>query len=202
MTSAGFAQVTSNSPNNLVWGPPQIWNYDDLPKSTGSKEIASKLRVSDMNIVLETTRMTDVQKRFGGIFGEERGEEWLCLRGGDATDGWVLWLKSGEMDAGTVGSFPWQRVRRAAKFDERCGLLSKADGKVELPIPLNLGMPDAKLFQLLGQPTARHGNTVLYAHEHRGANQHGPFTALNTLACVIRDGRVTTIDVLKVSFTD
>ena len=202
----GFSQVSNNVPTGLVCRPPRLWNYNDLPKSTVSKEIASKLRVSDMSIVLESTTMTDVQKRFGGTFGQEGDAgtslEWLCLRGGDATGGWVLWLKSGEMDAGTVGSFQWQRVRRAAKFDERCGLLAKADGKVELPIPLNLGMQEAKLFQLLGQPTARHGKTILYAHEHRGANQQGPFTALNTLACIIRDGKVAAIDILKVSFGD
>lgn len=206
ITAAGFGQVPNNVPNTTIWKPPQMWNYDDLPKSTISKELASKLRVSDMNIVLETTRMTDVQKRFGGAFGQDGDAgtslEWPCLRGGDATEGWVLWLKSGEMDDGTVGSFQWQRVRRSTKFDERCGLLSKADEKVELPIPLNLGMPEVKLLQLFGQPTARHGNTVLYAHEHRGANQQGPFTTLNTLACIIRDGRVAAIDVLKVSFAD
>src|SRR5262249_45043388 len=152
--------------------------------STVSKELASKLRVSDMSIVLETTRMTDVQKRFGGTFGQEGDAgtslEWLCLRGSNATDGWVLWLKSDEMDAGTVGSFQWQRVRHTAKFDERFGVLPKADANVELPIPLGLGMQEARLFHVLGHPTARHGNTVLYVHEHRGENQRGPFTALNT----------------------
>src|SRR5215469_16849782 len=146
-----------------------------------------------MSIVLETTRMTDVQKRFGGTVGQEGDAgtylEWLCLRGGDATEGWVLRLKSDEMDAGTVGSFQWQRVRHAAKFDERCGVLSKT-GKVELPIPLGLGMQEAKLFHVLGHPTARHGNTVLYVHEHMGEDQQGPFTTLNTLSVVIRDGKV------------
>ena len=150
--------------------------------------------------------MTDVQKRFGGTFGKEGDAgtslEWLCLRGGDPADRWVLWLKSDEMDAGTVGSFQWQRVRRAAKFDERCGLLPKADSRVVLPIPLDLGMTKAKLSHVLGRPTARHGNTVLYVHEHSGKNQQGPFTALNTLSAVMRDGRVATIDVLKVSFAD
>ena len=157
-----------------------------------------------MTVVLEKTEMTDVQKRFGGTFGEEGDAgtslEWLCLRGGDATGRWVLWLKSGEMDDGSVGSFQWRRVNRAAKFDERCGTLPKTDGRVHLPMALDLGMAEAELLQLLGQPTARRGNTLLYVHEHEGANQKGPFTALNTVSIVVREGRVTAIDVLKVTF--
>ena len=157
-----------------------------------------------MTVVLEKTEMTDVQKRFGGTFGEEGDAgtslEWLCLRGGDATGRWVLWLKSGEMDDGSVGSFQRRRVNRAAKFDERCGTLPKTDGRVHLPMALDLGMAEAELLQLLGQPTARRGNTLLYVHEHEGANQKGPFTALNTVSIVVREGRVTAIDVLKVTF--
>lgn len=62
-----------------------------------------------MIVVLEKTDVKEVQKRFGGTLGQEGDAEdsleWLCFRGGDVTGGWVLWLKSGELDAGTVGSF-------------------------------------------------------------------------------------------------
>jgi hypothetical protein len=206
LTGAASGQIADNSTSGLVWKPSRVWQSDALPNATVSKEMASKLRVSDMTVVLEKTDMTDVQKRFGGTFGEEGDAgtslEWLCLRGGDETEQWVLWLKSGEMDDGTVGSFQWRRVNRAAKFDERCGSLPKTDSTVSLPIALNLGMTESKLLQLLGQPTARQGNTLLYVHEHEGAVQNGPFTALNTVSVVVREGRVVAIDVLKVSFAD
>jgi hypothetical protein len=206
MIGAASGQVANNSPDGLVWKPPRVWKSDELPNATVSKEMASKLRLSDMTVVLEKTEMTDVQDRFGGTFGEEGDAgtslEWLCLRGGDATGQWVLWLKSGEMDDGSVGSFQWRRVNRAAKFDERCGRLPKTDGRVHLPIALDLGMAEAELLQLLGQPTARRGNTLLYVHEHDGAAQNGPFTALNTVSVVVRGVRVVAIDVLKVSFAD
>jgi hypothetical protein len=206
VTGAAFGQIANNSTNGLVWKPSRVWTSDALPKATVSKEMASKLRVSDMTVVLEKTDMRDVQKRFGGTLGKEGDAgtsiEWLCLHGGDATGRWVLWLMSGEMDNGTAGSFQWRRVNRMEKIDERCGSLPKTDSTVDLPIALNLGMTESKLLQLLGQPTARQGNTLLYVHEHEGASENGPFTALNTVSIIVREGRVVTIDVLKVSFAD
>jgi hypothetical protein len=206
MIGAAPGQGANNSPDGLVWKPLRVWKSDALPNATVSKEMASKLRLSDMTVELEKTEMTDVQKRFGGTFGEEGDAgtslEWLCLQGGDATGHWVLWLKSGELNDGSVGSFQWRRVNRAAKFDKRCGMLPKREGSVHLPIALDLGMAEAELLQLLGQPTVRRGNTLLYVHEHEVADQKGTYTALNTLSIVVREGKVTTIDVLKATFAD
>jgi hypothetical protein len=206
VTGAASGQIANNSTDGLVWKPSRVWKSDVLPNATVSKEMAGKLRVSDMAVVLEKTNMRDVQERFGGTPGEEGDAgtsiEWLCLHGGDVAGRWVLWLVSGEMDDGTVGSFQWRQVNRTAKIDERCGSLLKTDSAVYLPIALNLGMTESKLLQLLGQPTARQGDTLLYVHEHEGAAQNGPFTALNTVSVVVQEGRVVAIDVLKVSFAD
>jgi hypothetical protein len=199
------AQVAGNLQNRLVWKPPRVLKSDVLPAATVPKEMVKTLRVSDLTIALESTDMKKVQRRFGGTFGAEgdAGDslEWLCLRGGDAAGRWVLWLKSGEMDDGTVGSFQWRRVPRDAKFDERCGVLSKADDRVELPIALRLGMSEADVLDVLGQPTGRYGNTLLYVHKHEGLNNNQEFTALNTVSVVVRDGAVWAIEVLKVSMS-
>ena len=89
------------------------------------------LRISDLNVELEETNMNQVQERFGGTFGTQgdAGDhlEWLCLSGRDVDGRWVLWLESGEMDAGTVGSFQWRRVPEGERFDARCGTLSDTD---------------------------------------------------------------------------
>jgi len=163
-----------------------------------------ELRVSDLNVELEETNMKQVQERFGGTFGTQgdAGDslEWLCLSGHDADGPFVLWLKSGEMDAGTVGSFQWRRVRNEAKFDARCGTLSEAD-KVNLALPLHPGMSRSELFEALGQPTVQNGNTLLYVHEHDEVSKNGPFTVLNTVSIVFRDDAVWAIEVLKVSIS-
>lgn len=198
------AQTSNNLQNGLVWKPPRILKSDALPKATVPKLMVKALRISDLNVELEETNMDRVQQRFGGTFGNQgdAGDslEWLCLSGRDVEGKFVLWLKSGEMDAGTVGSFQWRRMPNEAKFDARCGTLSK-DDKVKLTIPLHPGMSESQLFEALGQPTIRHGNTLLYVHEHDQTGKNGPFTVLNTVSIVLRDGAVWAIDVLKVSMS-
>lgn len=198
------AQTSSNLQNNLVWKPPRILKSDALPKGTVSRLMVKALRISDLNLELEETNMNQVQHRFGGTFGTQgdAGDslEWLCLSGHDVDGRFVLWLKSGEMDAGTVGSFQWRRVPNEARFDARCATLSEGD-RVKLTIPLHPGMSESQLFDALGQPTVRHGNTLLYVHEHDETAKNGPFTVLNTVSIVLRDGAVWAIDVLKISMT-
>jgi hypothetical protein len=196
------AQTSSNLQNSAVWKPPRILKSDALPKGTVSRLMVRALRISDLNVKLEETNMNQVQQRFGGTFGVQgdAGDslEWLCLSGRDAGGRFVLWLKSGEMDAGTVGSFQWRRVPKQARFDARCATLSEAD-QVKLTIPLHPGMSESQLFEALGKPTVRHDNTLLYVHEHDEGSKNGPFTVLNTVSIVLRDGAVWAIEVLKVS---
>jgi hypothetical protein len=77
----------------------------------------------------------------------------------------VLWLESGEIDGGSVGSFQWRRVGPNTRFDKRCRMLPRTNSRIKLPIPLHLGTTETEALQILGQPTARHGDTLLYVHE-------------------------------------
>jgi hypothetical protein len=186
----------------LVWKPPTILQSDALPKANVSRLMVKALRISNLNVELEETNMNQVQQRFGGTFGAQgdAGDylEWLCLSGRDVGGRFVLWLESGEIDAGTVGSFQWRRVPNEARFDARCATLLETD-KVKLTIPLHLGMSESRLFEALGQPTVRHGNTLLYVHKHDEGSKNGPFTVLNTVSIVLRNGAVWAIEGLKVS---
>src|SRR5947208_5788328 len=107
------AQSSSNLQNSSVWKPPRILKSDALPKGSVSRLMVKALRISDLSVELEETNINQVQQRFGGTFGAQgdAGDSlaWLCLSGRDVGGRFVLWLKSGEMDAGTVGSFQWRR---------------------------------------------------------------------------------------------
>lgn len=198
------AQTSSNLKNGLVWKPPKIQKSEALPKGTVSKLMVKAVRIADLNVELQETKMKDVQERFGGTFGNEgdAGDalEWLCLSGRDAAGRFVLWLKSGEMDGPWIGSFQWMRVPDQARFDARCGTLSEAD-RVKLTLPLHLGVSESQLFEVLGQPTVRNGNVLLYVYEHDDSDKNGPYTVLNTVSIVLKDGAVWAIEVLEVSFT-
>jgi hypothetical protein len=182
----------------------RILKSEAVPKGTVFRLMVKALRITDLNVELEKTNMNQVRERFGGTFGTQgdAGDylEWLCLSGRDVAGRWVLWLESGEMDAGTVGSFQWRRVPKDARFDARCGTLSETD-TVKLTIPLHPSMSESQLISALGQPTVRNGNTLLYVYEHDEVSKNGPFTVLNTVSIVLRDGAVWAIEVLKVSMS-
>jgi hypothetical protein len=107
----------------------------------------------------------------------------------------VLWLESGEVDGPTVGGFQWRRVPATANFDTRCRELPDWDSKVKLPIGLHLGGRETQVLQVLGQPTLRKGNTLIYEHEHDELIHGEPYTSMNTVIVVLRHGVVWAIDV-------
>jgi len=159
------------------------------------------LRVSRQSIVLEKTELTAVQRHVGGIIGD-RGDagqslSWLCLHGIGAQGGWARWLMSGEIDAGTVGGFRWQHVEGTARLDTRGQTLPEGQGAIELPVALRRGIAEAEGLRILGQPSGRLGNTLLYLHEHESTIKNQLFTAMSTLAVLLRGGVVSAIEVCK-----
>src|SRR5579863_9923505 len=151
------AQAPGRSPSPAVpaiWEPPAWTFLREYPKATVSKEMVAKFRVSSFPVSLEETKMEDVRSSLGGTFGRKGDagdyDEWLCFYGTDHPgDRWVLWLESGEIDGGTVGSFQWHRLNTSAVIDRRCQMLGEA--KVEVPIALRLGMGEAEVLKNLGQ---------------------------------------------------
>jgi len=157
------------------------------------------VRVSDATVVLEKTKLIDMGAHFKAAIGR-RGDagdylEWLCLSGADNKRGWVLWLTSGEIDAGAVGGFQWQRIPSGAQVDKRCRKLP--DSVVELPHALRLGMSHGDLLRILGQPTRRQGERLLYVHEEEQVIRNEPYSETNTLVVRFRKGVVWAIGVSK-----
>jgi hypothetical protein len=209
LTCAAFTQTASrpeeSSGASLVWKPIPVIDLDVLPKATVPKLMITKLRVSDLTIVLEQTELEAIQAHFGGEIGSEGDASeslgWLCLHGSDAVGRWVLWLESGEIDGPTVGGFQWRRVPDAVQFDERCRRLPDTSSNVEMPIELRLGATETKVLQILGQPTVRKGDTLIYAHEHEESLHNEPYTSTNTVTVVLRYGGVWAIEVHKTTLS-
>ena len=199
---AAFPQtVTQSGPrrHQMVWEPP-AWNFPQNAKASVPKEMLAKLRVSTYDITLEETSMEDAAKRFGGTIGSkgDAGDflEWLCLHGTDAADDWVLWLESGEIDGGYVGSFQWQRIQSGAAFDARCAALPSA-GHVRLPVAVHLGSTEADVLKALGQPTLRSSERLIYLHEQDESIRGEPYNSSNIVIVRVRNGRVWAIAVSK-----
>jgi len=198
-TSAQSASRPSSSSGQVIWEPPAWTFLHEIPKATVSKQMLATLRVSGFPITLENTKMDKVSSTLGGSIGQKGDagnfEEWLCFYGTDPSGRWVLWLESGEIDGGTVGSFQWQRLDTSAVLDGRCQMLG--DAKVDLPIAVRLGTVEAGVLKSLGRPTVRRGDRLVYVHEHQESILGEPFDSSNIVAILLRAGRVWEIDVSK-----
>lgn len=200
-----FAQTTVGARvgDKALWSPQPLWKSDDrsLPKATVPKEMIASLRVSGVTIPLEEeTELEAMRRRFGGEIGSQGDAAdslgWLCLYGKDAAGRWVLWLESGEIDGPYIGAFQWSRVSRSARFDERCSALPDESG-VELPIDLALGTSERNLIKVLGHPTSRRGNTLLYEHQHDELIRGEQFFSSNVVIVTLRGGVVWAVQVTK-----
>ena len=201
VTYSGQTRVANEAPTpeEIKWQPPTIHSPLSLPQPTVPREIVSRIRVSKLLVVLEETKMTDVQKRLGGSFGHSgdasEALEWLCYYGADAEGRWALWLESSETAGGAVDGFLLQRLERDTRMDRRCGDLQ--DGRIDLPIPLNLGITEKQVQRLLGKPTLKFRNTLVFGHEHAETLHQKPYTASNTVYIALRRGVVWAIEAWK-----
>jgi hypothetical protein len=205
VTCAAFAQTANRSASSegarVPWQPP-AWNFlTEPPKATVSKEMLVSLQVSNVAIYFEKTKMDDVRVRLRGTIGHsgDAGDyvEWLCFRGTDPKRRWVLWLESGEIDGGMVGSFQWQRVANSAVLDPRCRTLQDTSGAIKLPVALRLGMAETEVLKTLGPPTVSHGDRLIYVHEHQESIRGEPYTSENIVSILLRDGMVWAIEASK-----
>ncbi len=202
LTATAFGQVAGNGVDDaapIPWRPFEIQFPSAAFPPTIPKEMVSHLSVANFPITLETTKLTDAQRRFGGLIGHsgDAGDSlgWLCFYQRNASDGWVLWLTSGEIDGESIGGFVWLSMSSEQKIDSRCKALKAEQGIVMSPIPLRLGMTELQVEQLLGKPSGRFHNTFTYLHEHEGTIRDTPYTWDNSIDIVYRNGVVRAIHV-------
>lgn len=192
LTCAGQTRQSSSP----IWHPSNIPWVDNIP-ATVSRKMITSLSVAGVPIRLTETSLEDAQRHLGGVAGHSGDAaeylQWLCLRGRDAGGPWVLWLQSFEVDGPTIGGFQWERVPAGAKFDRRCHALPTGTTSLRLPLPLRLGMTDAEVRRVLGDPSIRVGPTSFYLYEHDLGLDRMSYTADNSVAMVYHRGKLKAI---------
>ncbi len=195
LTSVVVAQTGAR----VIWEPPN-WNFPQDVKATVPREMLSKLRVANVAVTLEKTKLDNVEQLLGGTTGAsgDAGDavKWLCFQGMDGGDRWILWLQSGEIDGPSIGSFQWQRVSTDAKIDRRCRALGRT-ATVRLALPLSLGMNEADVLKVLGTPSFRRGEKLIYLHEHEESINAVQYDSSNIVMVRVHGGAVTSVAVSK-----
>jgi hypothetical protein len=191
----------SKGEHPAIWEPPAALDLPGTAKASVPKEMITSLRVAGRNIVLDETALKTVQSDIGGSIGN-RGDAgdalgWLCFHGGEVRDQWVIWLMSGEINGDAVGGFRWQRVDQTVHFDSKCRKLPHGKRGVEFPLAVRLGTSENQVLRILGEPSDKHGETLFYLHEHEVTFKNQPFTAMNTVAVILRKRAVWAIEAWK-----
>ena len=199
--SAQNAFDPASSRDPVVWEPPDFAWPVDYPRATVPNEMAPGIKIGGWPVTLEKTELLAAQRHFGGAIGD-RGDAsealgWLCLYRQDRSSSWVLWLESAEINGPTIGSFTWQRLPSGATIDRRCRHLAGQDATVDLPNSIRLGMTEKEVLSRLGKPSARSGNTAIYAHEHDLRISSNPYTLQNCVVFTFRNGTVWAIDAAR-----
>jgi hypothetical protein len=205
--SCGAQKARSKS--IVLWTPPDIGWPPDLPMSTFPtipKEMIRSFRIGNMPIIFEETKLSDVQKHFGGTIGNhgDAGDSlaWLCFQGQDAGKPWVFWVTSGEIEGLTsVGGFQWRFLAPPERPDHRCTLIPSDEHGIELPLPLHLGLTKAEVRQVVGRPTRARDDALFFLHEHQEPDHEGTSNLWNSITVVFREGVASVIEADK-STTD
>ncbi len=199
----GAVAVDSPPHNDQTLWPPILVEFPDtLPPPTVPKTMIATLRLGRMPIVLEKTELNDVQRRLGGKIraagDASEAIAWLAYCGNDSGGRWALSVDSGEIGGlRWIDGFTWERLDPDVRIAGRCRVVPEADGGVELPIALRLGMTDAQVRKILGGPTMRYHSTLIFDHEHTANIHNMPYSVSNTVAIALRDGVVRAIRVTK-----
>jgi hypothetical protein len=72
--------------DEIGWAPPVLFSIagDTVPSPTVPRELITRLRVADMNVVLDEARLSEVRRHFGGEIGKS-GDA------GNFVNLWNLW---------------------------------------------------------------------------------------------------------------
>jgi hypothetical protein len=183
----------------VVWEPPK-WDFPQDAKATVPKEIVSKLRVSNVVITLEDTRLDKVEQLLGGTAGAKGNAgdsmQWLCFHGTDGAGQWVLWLESKEIDAGYVGSFQWQRLSSDAKIDSPMSRSQRYD-RNEARCASETRDGRSRCVKDSWQAFVAAGEKLIYLHEHEGSVNGVPFDLSNIVVVRVHGGEITSIAASK-----
>src|SRR5438552_385000 len=181
--------------------PPPLPGESINAPATITQDFVTSVRLGSESIVLEETGLDSLRLRLGAGLIRQRGDaasslEWLCVHAATGENRWLLWLESGEMAAGTVNRFHVLAVPSAASIDRRCSSLSARSGTIELPGRVALGLSASALRQLLGQPSAVAGDTLVYHYSRHviDSKVSGGEYYIDTMLCVVMThGRVVQI---------
>jgi hypothetical protein len=207
--------LANTAQGQSLWQPPPLTpGREQQPQVTHAESSAiriTSIKVAGYPVALERTPLQDAHVYLGGVVGHQGdagdGLIWLCyLQPDRQPPTWTLWLEQrGDLyNPPLISGFQWQTLPARSAPDARCKTLPRT-GKVSLPVPIRLGQSRAAIVNLLGSPTAKYPQALVYSasRQKKMISTSGAhiFTEIETIAVNFDHGKVVAINVYK-STTD
>lgn len=162
------------------------------------------ISVGNANVVLETTRLTDLQRRFGGTIQQAGGAEslnrWLCYTAPtkEGAPGAKVWFLTNTLGGGEFVMMVALEADREGHPSPDCPLARGDFSIPQLGIP-TLGAKVAALKAHFGAARIERHNTVSYRNDRPSSDGLGTANTTQYLGYALNHGVVTGVGVGETS---
>jgi hypothetical protein len=175
-------------------GPPDVPGAPDSVNPTFNHALVSKLRLGNLTIVLETTKLTDLARRFPQSHIYHRGDAagsltWACYTIDRASGSLHVWLDSGEIEGGnSISGAVVSTADAAPRVD--CPKIAVDGESMGLDNGLWLGATKSSVLSRLGKPSRVYQTTLSYYFDAPTADKSKNCSTDGDIDFEIQDGRV------------
>jgi hypothetical protein len=160
-------------------------NYFNFAKSNLATAPVSTIAVGNLKVKLQSTKLADIRKRFGGTIMAEGGATWICYHGGGANTWFISNALGGQEFVMMVA------VEASAKTPPDCEAAPDGFSLPDFGIP-GIGASSAEIKASFG---AASGNKLAFRNDRPG----GYADIAQYIGYVMRSGRVAGIGVGETS---
>ena len=181
---------------------PPIFPLTVAPTATLKKPPVKSLSLGSLTIELETTELQAVLTKIGIGEIQHRGDAsestyWLCYFIPNSTHQARIWLMSGEINGGTVGSVALKLTKQDETETPSCPALPTNYRPLQLERNIGLENKESDLRKILGKPSLVANNWIHFDSEQKIMLHGQEFTESGILSARFVKGRIEELWVSK-----
>jgi hypothetical protein len=172
------------------------------PTATLKKPPVKSLSMGSLTIQIETTRLKDVLTKIGIGKIQHRGDAaestyWLCYLIPNSIHQARIWLMSGEIDGGTVGSIAVKLTKPDETETPSCPALPTNYRPVQFERKIGLENKESDLRKILGKASLVANDWIHFDSEQEVMIHGEKFTELGSLSARFVKGRIEELWISK-----
>jgi hypothetical protein len=181
---------------------PPLFPLNVSPPATMKRPPVTSIKFGDLNIQLESTKLNDVLKTINAGEIRHHGDasesvHWLCYSISNVANPVRIWIMSGEIDGGYVGSIVARHVSAEDKATQTCPELPDAFQPVKLDRKIWIQTNESEIKKSLGKPSLIINDWMHYNSERKRIIRGAEFFELGSVSLRFINGQVVELWVSK-----